>query len=110
MGDAPPIKWNYTQPQPKGCGKSSAWLSLDESDNELPQFLSCFVAALQTLFLDAVHDTMTSIHGPGLPPATVLDASLVNDLERIDQRFVVVLDDIHRIKKKAALLRLLPGR
>ena len=53
---------------------------------------------------------MTLIHVPGLPPATVLAASLVNDLERIDQRFVVVLDDIHRIKKKAALLRLLPGR
>ena len=85
----------------EACGKPGAWLSLDENDDDLRQFLSCFVTVLDTLYTGAFCETMTLIHTPDLPPATVLAAALLNELERIDQRFVVVLDDIHRIKKKA---------
>ena len=83
------------------CGKPSVWFSLDESDDDLSQFFSCFVEALKTLFPWAFRDTMTLTQGTELPPVTVLVTSLLNDMDRIDTRFVVVLDDIHRIKKKA---------
>ncbi|MDH3566602.1 MAG: hypothetical protein OEM61_04500, partial [Desulfobacteraceae bacterium] len=67
----------------EGCQRPSAWLSLDKSDNDLRQFLSYFVAAVQTIFPEAVRDTIALINVPYLPPAPVLATTLVNDLERI---------------------------
>jgi LuxR family maltose regulon positive regulatory protein len=34
----------------KSCGVPGAWVSLDETDNDLRLFLSYFLAAIQTLF------------------------------------------------------------
>ena len=81
--------------------KPGAWLSLDESDDDLHPFLTYFIASLQTLFPDAVRETMALLHARDLPPTTVLATTLVNEIEKIDHRFIVVLDDIHRIKKRA---------
>jgi len=83
------------------CQRPSAWLSLDESDNDLRQFLSYFVAAVQNIFPEAVRDTIALINAPNLSSASVLSATLINDLERIEQEFIVVLDDIHCIQEKA---------
>ena len=83
------------------CKKPGAWLSLDESDDDLHPFLTYFIASLQTLFTDAFSETTAILHARDLPPATVLAATLVNEIEQIDQRFIIVLDDIHRIKNKA---------
>lgn len=101
---------------PAGYGKSTlatswlegnerpyAWVSLDKDDNHLHRFLSYFVAALQTIFPEALDATTALIKSPVLPPISVLNASLINDLEQIGQDFILVLDDIHLIREKAIL-------
>ena len=83
------------------CEQPSAWLSLDELDDDLRQFLSYLVAALQTVFPEALDKTEALTHAPTLPSQSVLATTLINELERIDQGFFIVLDDIHCIRDKA---------
>jgi ATP/maltotriose-dependent transcriptional regulator MalT len=83
------------------CEQPGAWLSLDEGDDDVRQFLSYFVAALQTVFPEALNKTEALTHAPTLPSQSVLATTLINELERIDQSFFIVLDDIHCIRDKA---------
>ena len=84
------------------CKASRAWLSLDENDNDLRQFLSYFIAAVETIFPDAVSATMTLVDAPTLPPLSTLVSSLANELDAIEQDFILVLDDFHYIREKSA--------
>jgi LuxR family maltose regulon positive regulatory protein len=80
------------------CDRPGAWLSLDENDSGLRQFLSYFVAAVRTLFPEAGRDTITLINARKLPSTRVLAHTMLNELDKIEQDFIVVLDDIHRIQ------------
>jgi LuxR family maltose regulon positive regulatory protein len=80
------------------CDCPSAWLSLDEDDNDLALFLSYFSAAIQTLFPDAVRETSALLGAATLPPIDVLARSLVNELDQIEQSFILVLDDYHSVQ------------
>jgi LuxR family maltose regulon positive regulatory protein len=80
------------------CDCPSAWVSLDDKDNDLRQFLSYFLAAVETLFPDALRKTRALIEATTLPPLSRLTESLINDLDRIERAFVLVLDDYHRIR------------
>ena len=97
---------------PAGYGKSTlvsswieslddpaAWLSLDENDNDLELFLTYFLACVQTSFPNAVDETLALIGSAELPPLRVLSNSLVNELDHLPQRFVLVLDDYHVISE-----------
>ena len=97
---------------PAGYGKSTlvsswleslecptAWLSLDEHDNDLELFLTYFLACVQTSFPDAVDETVALIGGAELPPLRVLSNSLANELNRLPQRLVLVIDDYHVISE-----------
>ncbi len=87
--------WLDTHPLP------SAWLSLDEHDNDLVVFVSYLVAAVRTLFPAACAETLALISGMTLPPAAVISRSLSNELAAIQQEFVLVLDDYHVIHERA---------
>ena len=95
---------------PAGYGKSTlvgswletmegptAWLSLDESDNDLATFLIYFIAAIQTMFPEAMADTLAMLGTADLPPQQFLMSSLVNELTDIASSFYLVLDDYHLI-------------
>jgi LuxR family maltose regulon positive regulatory protein len=97
---------------PAGYGKSTlvsswleslddptAWLSLDEHDNDLGLFLTYFLACVQTSFPDAVEETVALMGGAELPPLRVLINSLANELNHLPQRLVLVLDDYHVISE-----------
>ena len=86
--------WLDTHPMP------SAWLSLDERDNDLVVFVSYLVAAVRTLFPAACAETLALISGMTLPPAAVISRSLSNELAAIQQEFVLVLDDYHVIRER----------
>jgi LuxR family maltose regulon positive regulatory protein len=75
----------------------TAWLSLDEQDNDLELFLTYFLASVQTSFPDAVDGTFAFIGGTELPPLRVLVNSLANELNDLPQRLVLVIDDYHVI-------------
>ncbi len=79
----------------------SAWLSLDEQDNDLVVFVTYLVAALRTLFPAAGKDTLALLQGMTLPPVSVISRSLVQELDAIQQEFVLVLDDYHVIHERA---------
>jgi LuxR family maltose regulon positive regulatory protein len=53
------------------CDIPIAWLSLDEHDTDLRQFLFYFLAAIQTMFPDAVSETMKLANASPLPPVSV---------------------------------------
>ena len=80
------------------CDWPSAWLSLDEHDNDLAQFLSYLVAAIQTISPDACHDTQAMIKAASPPPTSVIAGALTNDLDQIQEPFILVLDDYHAVQ------------
>jgi LuxR family maltose regulon positive regulatory protein len=79
------------------CDWRSAWLSLDDGDNDLGDFLSYIVAAVQTLFPEFGTDTQALLDAVTMPPLPVIVGSLSNDLDEIDEPFLLVLDDYHVI-------------
>ena len=85
----------------QACASPNAWVSLDKNDNDLHLFLNYFLTAIQTMFPDAASETMTLVNTPILPPLSVLAGSLANELELIEQDFILVLDDIHLIREES---------
>jgi LuxR family maltose regulon positive regulatory protein len=83
--------------------KPGTWLSLDEDDNELRQFLLVFVTAIQKIFPDAARETLALLNAPTLPSPQVLHTILTNELDLIEQDFIIVLDDIHLVQSQAVL-------
>ena len=76
---------------------SAAWLSLDESDNELTLFLVYLIAALQTVEAHIGKTALSILRSPKPPPAEVVLTSLINDIAAIPTRALLVLDDYHMI-------------
>ena len=89
--------------------RRTAWLSLDENDNELRVFVHLLAAALQTVFPDACQATASLLKAPQLPPAERVATLLSNDLADVPDDVVLVLDDYHRIRNNEvhSLLELL---
>ena len=81
----------------ESCDRPSAWLSLDERDSDLGVFLNYFVAAVQSVFPDAGNEILLLLQAPERPPLSVLIRALINDLDRIEQPFILALDDYHLI-------------
>ncbi|MBW2580761.1 MAG: LuxR family transcriptional regulator, partial [Deltaproteobacteria bacterium] len=76
-----------------------AWLSLDESDNDLARFLTYFIAALnQVEGIEATigKGALGMLQSPQ-PPAESVMTSLINDITVIPGRIFLVLDDYHMI-------------
>ncbi|NNL76324.1 MAG: transcriptional regulator, partial [Desulfobacterales bacterium] len=101
---------------PAGYGKStsvgcwldtssspSAWVSLDKNDNDLRLFLNYFVAAVQSMFPDAVPEMKAMVNSLTLPPLSVLAVNIINEIDRIEQHFILVLDDFHLIEDESVL-------
>jgi len=84
-------RWLESRKEPR------AWLSLDESDSDLHEFVGYLIAAVQTAYPDACADTLALLNAPILPPMQALAGSLINELDAIDEPFILVLDDYHRI-------------
>ena len=80
------------------CDLPHAWISLDEADNDLGVFLAYFLAALQTLFPDALPETRAFLTGISLPAVGVIARSLINELDGLERDFILVLDDYHLIR------------
>ena len=82
------------------CERPSAWLSLDETIDDLGVFLAYFVTAIQTVFPSALQRTQMLLTAISLPPLGVLTGSLINELDELERDFVLVLDDYHTIHEQ----------
>ncbi len=79
----------------------SAWLSLDDSDSDVRVFLSYFVTAVRQVSPEACQQTYAILKAESLPPLPVLIAHLSNDLDELEVRLILVLDDYYRIREPA---------
>jgi LuxR family maltose regulon positive regulatory protein len=99
------------------CPQPSAWLSLDEHDNNLVIFISYLIGAVRTVFPSACQETLDLLSVAQTPPLRVLITELVNELDdlctvhRQEARdahgdhslscLILALDDYHTISDPA---------
>ena len=77
-------------------GRSAAWLSLDQRDNDPAIFWTYLIAALQTASPGVGTGALVALQSPPAPIEAVL-AILLNDLGAVSGSVVLVLDDFHVI-------------
>ncbi len=80
--------------------RPSAWLSLDEHDNELPVFVHALTAALQSVFPDAFQATASLLKAPQFPSPGEVVTLLINDLADVSLDVILVLDDYHLMRNR----------
>jgi LuxR family maltose regulon positive regulatory protein len=85
----------------EGCDCPSAWVALDKNDNNMFLFVSYFLSTLQSIFPDAGRKILAMVNSSSPPPVSALSGSLLNALARIEQPFILVLDDYHHIQDKS---------
>lgn len=80
--------------------RPTAWLTLDESDDDPAQFLSYLIAALQSGVPEVGVCLSALIESPQLPPIAGIVTALINDLAA-GTPLLLVLDDYHRVSNAA---------
>src|SRR6266513_3151410 len=85
----------------EGIERPTAWLSLDEGENDPARFLTYLVAALQTIAAKIGEGVLGALQSPQPPPTEAILTALLNDLTTIRDHFVLVLDDYHVLDAKA---------
>jgi LuxR family transcriptional regulator, maltose regulon positive regulatory protein len=78
--------------------RPTAWLSLDEHDDELASFVRSLAATLQRVFPDAFGAMASMLQATRLPALKALVALCSNDLADQSEDLLLVLDDYHRIR------------
>ena len=88
----------------RDAGVRAAWLSLDSSDNDLYRFWMYVLAALDELLpetLTPAQEFLTSVRTHPSPPIEDIVAAVINDLVRLEDDLVLILDDYHEIMTPA---------
>ena len=79
-------------------GVSSAWLSLDEDDNDTARFLLHLVAALQRAGAQIGNDPADTMSGDFAGDSMSALEAIAGDLTKIPRRIVLFLDDLHLLE------------
>ncbi len=80
-----------------GCQRPTAWLSLDEGDNDPTRFLTYLINALQTIAPTIGEAILGVLQSTQPPPIETMLTVLLNEISTISDNFVLVLDDYHMI-------------
>ncbi len=72
------------------------WLSLDAADNHPPRFLTCLIAAIQSMIPCWGKTIQSWAMLPEFPPLEILTTELIKEIE-FNEPFLLVLDDYHQI-------------
>lgn len=88
-----------------------AWLSLDAADDDPARFFAYFVAALQKVNQSIGQEIEGILESGQIPPVESMRTILLNDIARLEQRFVLVLDDFQILQERSiiSLLGMLAG-
>jgi LuxR family maltose regulon positive regulatory protein len=81
-----------------GGGRTAAWVSLDEADNDPPTFWRYVVEALRRTRPGVGADALARLEEPRPPPIEAILAGLLNELAPVAGDVVLVLDDYHLIE------------
>src|SRR5690554_2364009 len=79
--------------------QKSAWLSLDENDNDPARFMLYLINALQTILPQVGQAALSLLDNPELSNPTPVITELINDLDEISEPVLLVLDDYHLIQQ-----------
>jgi LuxR family maltose regulon positive regulatory protein len=100
----------------RSSGLPTAWLALDDGDNDPIRFFRYLIAALQTAF-PGLGTRLEAPLSSQLPPSLIgIVTELVNDLVAIEKELILVLEDYHWIRHVEvhagieALLQSLPSQ
>jgi LuxR family maltose regulon positive regulatory protein len=80
--------------------RPTAWLSLDEHDNEPRVFVRSLTAALQSAFPETFHGITSLFETPRFPSVDQVVSLLINDLADMADDLILVLDDYHLIRTR----------
>lgn len=83
------------------CRIPMAWISLDDGENDLARFLAYLVASLEKIKAGICKDIPDLNQSPQLPLRKEFISDLINEIEKIKQPFVLILDDYHLISEQA---------
>ena len=75
----------------------SAWVTLDQNDNDPARFWTYVASALRTFDSTVGKSTLSALMTPQPPSFEILLAPLINDLTRLPMNSVLVLEDYHAI-------------
>ena len=81
-------------------GISTAWLSLDEQDNDPTRFWEYFISAMQTSKPMIGKTAMSFLNSNEKPDIDAIVTMVINDLTAIPADFTLVLEDYHYIKNQ----------
>jgi LuxR family maltose regulon positive regulatory protein len=81
------------------CESPTAWLSLDEDDNDLARFLQYFVAAVESIHEGACPVTASLLEARTRLKPSVFAQTLLNELDQIQTPYALVLDDYNQIQE-----------
>jgi LuxR family transcriptional regulator, maltose regulon positive regulatory protein len=81
-------------------GGPFAWVSLDQSDNDLTRFLSYLIAALRIADVEIGEGVAASLRSPEPPRVEAVVGTVVNELAAVAAEVVVVFDDYHTIDEE----------
>ena len=76
----------------------TAWLSLDEADNDPARFLAYLIAALGQIDGRIGENTRAMLQSPQPLPLEVVLTALINEIAAVTTTFSLVLDDYHVIE------------
>lgn len=79
------------------CGRLTAWLCLEPSDNDPTRFWAYLVAALRAIEPTIGEGLLNALQSPQPPPLDSSLVALLNDIAAVPQRFTLVIDDYHHI-------------
>nr|WP_028596428.1 LuxR C-terminal-related transcriptional regulator [Paenibacillus assamensis] len=99
------------------CNRSTAWLSLDEGDNDPARFFQYLFAAWQRMVIneEQIVGQLDIVHCPPLPSIELLIPTLIHKMTAATEDCIVVLDDYHVIQSEtihravATLLERMPN-
>src|SRR5450755_2046317 len=84
----------------EGIERPTAWLSLDEGENDPAQFLAYLVAALQPIAANIGEGVLDMLQSSLPLPTEAILTALLNEITTLPDNFVLVLDDYHVIDAK----------
>lgn len=84
------------------CPAPIAWLTVEESDNLLEDFLSYLAAALDRVVPGCGAAAMSLLRSPAPLDEKAFTAALLNDLDALTTPLILVLDDFHLLRNQTA--------
>ncbi|MGB7540302.1 MAG: LuxR C-terminal-related transcriptional regulator [Anaerolineales bacterium] len=84
----------------------SAWLQLDEADNDPRRFITYLIAALGNLHEEIGQTPSAMLHAPQPPPDEILLTALLNEITAVPRPILLVLDDYQVIRMPSIHQRL----